>query len=238
MRYNTKFDDVWTWGNPLLQPRQSDRAEFESFVFYKTMAKTVQRNFWRTLPAWQRMCDHMQVHEDHLVEIALLDREAKRLNFNPVKYIANRIDKSERTVYRYLELIDLTIAAEVLPTDFGEKSNFVALDSVKKEWKPSREDIQRKRMSIPRTCAAGMPGCAGTTISGLYPLCTSCSKHFPLDKQDKWEERTKEWLLPEIRRIRNEHYQQVVNILYEEHYSMVDGDVYEYAEYAVSGASL
>ena len=227
-----RFDEVWVWGNPLMQPPQSDRAAFESYVFYRTMAVVVQRNFWQTRRAWLHMCDHMQVHEDQLIEIAMLDREAKMLDLNPAKYIANRINKSERTVYRLLELIDLTIAAEVLPTDFGEKSNFVALDSVEKEWKPSSEEIQRKRMSIPRTCAAGMPGCANTTISGLYPLCTACAKHFPMDKQDEWPERTKEWLLPEIRRIRNVHYQQVVNILYEEHYGMMDGDVVEYAEYA------
>lgn len=232
---DSQFNDVWAWGNPLLSPPQSDAAEFESLVYYRVMAIVVQRQFWQSRRAWLKMLNHMEINEDHLIEIAVLDREAKWLNLNPVKYIANRIQKSERTVYRYLELIDLEIAAQVLPVDFGENSNFVALDSVERTWKPAPEDIQRKRMSIPRICAAGMPGCAGTTISGLYPLCTSCAKHFPMDKQDTWDERTKKWLLPEIRRIRNEHYQQVVNILYEERYDMVDGDVHEYAEYALSG---
>lgn len=234
--YLSKFDDVWTWGNPLASPPQSDAATFEAFVFFKTMSVVVRRNFWRTRPAWLRMCDHLQVHEDHLIEIAVLDREAKRLGFNPVKYIAIRIGKSERTVYRLLELIDLTIAAEVLPMDFGEKSNFIPLDSsVDTSWRPSAEMIQRRRLSVPRMCAAGMPGCAGTTASGQYPLCLSCSKHFPMDKQDTWEERTKKWLLPEIRRIENEHRNQVIEILYEEHHNMVSGDVQEYADFAASG---
>lgn len=231
----SQFDDVWMWGNPLLSPPQSDAATFESFVFYRTMAIVVQRQFWQSRRVWLKMLGYLDVHEDHLIEIAMLDIEAKKLDHNPIKFIANRIGKSEDTVARYLRLIDLRVMAEALPTDFAEKSNFLALDSVEKDWKPLSEDIQRKRMSIPRICAAGMPGCAGTTISGLYPLCTSCTKHFPMNKQDAWPERTKEWLLPEIRRIRNEHYQQVVNILYEEHYNMVDDDVSEYAEYAVSG---
>ena len=231
----TRFDDVWTWGNPLLHPPQSNAAEFEGYVFYRTMATVVRRNFWKTRRAWLRMCDHMQVHEDHLIEIAMLDREAKELDMNPVRYIANRIGKSERTVYRYLELIDLTIAAEVLPTDFGEKSNFIPLDSVDTSWKPSAEMIQRKRLAVPRMCAAGMPGCSAYTASGNYPLCLSCSKHFPMDKQDTWEERTKQWLLPEIRRIENEHRNQVIEILYEEHHNMVSGDVQEYADFAASG---
>jgi hypothetical protein len=230
-----QFDSVWTWGNPLLAPPKSDAAVFETFVFFKTMATVVQRNFWRTRRGWLRMLGHLNINEDHLIEIALLDREAKLLDMNPAKYIANRIRQSVSTVYRYLELIDMTIAAEVLPTDFGEKSNFVPLDSVDTSYKPSPEEIQRKRLSVPRICAAGMPGCVGTSISGNYPLCTVCAKHFPMDKQDTWAAHTKLWLLPEIRRIEAEHRQQVVNLLYEEHYGMVDKDVFEYAEYAVSG---
>ena len=179
------------------------------------------------------MLDHMETHEDELVEIALMEREAIDLKMNPAQYIANRINKSTDTVYRLFDLIDMRILSEVLKTDFAERSNFLPLDSVTEtSWKPSAEMIQRKRLSVPRMCAAGMPGCSAYTASGNYPLCLSCSKHFPMDKQDTWDERTKKWLLPEIRRIENEHRNQVIEILYEEHNGMIDNDVYEIAEYA------
>lgn len=227
-----KFDDVWTWGNPLLQPPKSDAEHFETYVFYRTMATVIQRNFWRSRRAWLRILDHMQISEDHLIEVAILEREAKLQGINAAKYVANRINKSVDTVYRLFDLIDFEIASHILPMDFAEKSNFLPLDSVDTSWKPSAEDIQRKRLSVPRICAGGMPGCAETTISGNYPLCTVCAKHFPMNKQETWAQHTRDWLLPEIRRIEAEHRQRVIEILYEEHHNMVNQDVYEIAEIA------
>lgn len=143
--------------------------------------------------------------------------EAIHLEKAPVTYVADKLG------------IRVNSASELLKrAEIRTFSDFVAYvyDSVHKisDWSPTPQQVTTMMKSKPRICAH----CGGKTTNGALPLCFECHTRLGSLREEMWTERTRSWLVPEIRRIRNEHRLWAIDQCFLAHYGTVSIEEYEF----------
>jgi hypothetical protein len=142
--------------------------------------------------------------------------EAIHNDLPPVTYVAEQLG------------IRVNSASELLKRakirTFGDFVHYI-YDSVYKldDWSPNPKQVKAMMKSKPRICAY----CGEQTYDGSVPLCFSCHSRLGSLREETWDARTRGWLMPEIRRIENEHRVWAIDQLYKTHYGTVSEDEYE-----------
>lgn len=139
-------------------------------------------------------------------EAKLLEAEAVALGRNPARYVATMRGISTSAAYALLKRAD------------GRMLNFSSVVGVKgvdnvSRWIPERVDVDRKLRAIRTVCAAGGQHCKGEAPA-RFTICWECRKEFGAPHD--WDEITRRWLLPEVRRLKRLAYREAVNLLYAE----------------------
>jgi len=193
-------------------------SRFMYEAHYGLLRRVVDKEFGRTLTLWYQDCIQLKTDKDELLKVLALEHEAKRLNIQDIQeYIAVRIERSQPTVSRLLELISLAYTHNELTISeyLGDNVAFIG-DGEEISWKPSRKEIERKKKSIPRICAGSFDGCKGESGNGALPLCKPC--HQKALSQYGSSFMFPDWLQSEINRIRREHYELVKDACYKDYY--------------------
>ncbi len=147
--------------------------------------------------------------------------EAIHCDQAPVTYVADKLGISVPGASKLLK------RAKVLT--FGDFVHYVSSSQYKlSDWSPSAQEIKAMMKSKPRICAY----CGGKTYDGSVPLCFTCHSQLQSLREEVWDERTRKWLIPEIRRIENEHRQWAVDACYKAYYRTHDRDISEIEEFA------
>lgn len=222
------FDSVWTWGDPMgtaTYPKGKPRSYADALVGsqWLNMRIVTRKEFYRTLYLWQDMLHRRNGDIDLLHKVLELDIEAKRLGITNVQeYIAEGIDRTRQAVSLYQQMIDMDAIQQELATNYlhnDEKLPSIYDGSEATNWQPSEKEIRKKRVSIPRMCAAGYDGCKGDTRHGKIAICYSC--HVKVVNEGRG---MPEWLLEEMRRIERDHRKETINACYEDHYGTISID--------------
>lgn len=126
-------------------------------------------------------------------------REAVGSGHPPVKYVSEELNVSKQRASHLIKRVRVLTDVPIVS-----------------RWSPTREQINKKRASIPRQCAGGFSGCMETTYNNRVPLCKSCHEHVAGKPSG-----IPMWILQEADRIERDHYRQAVDACYEEYYRTV-----------------
>lgn len=142
--------------------------------------------------------------------------EAIHCDEPPVKYVAEKLGIDKSNASRLLKRAKIATFADFVHYIY---------DSAYKmdDWSPDPKQVKVMMKSKPRICAY----CGGQTYDGSVPLCFTCHSGLKTLREEAWDARTRGWLVPEIRRIENEHRAWAIDQLYKNHYGVVSSDEYE-----------
>lgn len=223
----SNFNNVWVWGDPMgasTYPKGKARSYADDMLGsqWLVMRTVTRKEFYRTLQLWRDLLHQRNGDIDLLHKVLEYDLEAKRLNVRNVQaYIADRVDRSQPAIHKYLQMIDIAALESELSNNYlyNDGKSHIVYDSAVSTWKPSKAEIRLKMAHIPRDCAAGYDGCKGNTQNGKFAICYPC--HVKVSNDGKG---FPEWLLSETRRIENDHRKYAVNACYEDHYGTISID--------------
>lgn len=126
---------------------------------------------------------------------------------SPIQYVADQRDTCYSAARKLLH------RAKQRKMSHFDSVDHVIYDSVD-NWQPPRADVKAILAKKQVICAGSGENCEGHA-QWRYGLCWPCRLQFGAPGQRS--ELTERWLIPEIRRIRNQAYHEVVNELIAKH---------------------
>lgn len=227
MKQLTLWDNCWMWGDPFAEGGAQSDARYFYGNTYALLREVVKNEWVRTYSLWRKDTLDSRTNVDELLEVVYYLKEATDGQYKNVhEYIATRLGTSRQRVARLLKFVSIEIYLEETSLFGHIRQNMASISEAPDiMWKPSEKEIQRKKLSVARICAAGFDGCLGDSKSGKVPLCLPC--HTKASQEYGLMLKYPEWLLAEIERIRNEHYKAACDACYEDYHGTMSIDELE-----------
>lgn len=217
----SNFDNVWTWGNPLLPENCTFAAHLQNHTSYLMLATITRGMFYTTYNAWLQELFRAELTVDNLLEVMCLYVEAQKLREEAKPYIAHRLNCDEQRVGRMLLFVDV---AEVLENQTllqpKPQKEYIPIREQSHFRAPTSHEVQKMMTNVSHPCAAGFEGCVGD-IKGRFAICSRCYKHLGSYIETEWDSLTRKWLPAEVRRIRKQWQRDARNAWYRQQYTEI-----------------